>query len=197
MALLMSACAAPDAVTRSEIDRAGLSPAMDARLTLAKAEQLQRQGQPAASAAVLEQLLHSASIGGQLSDTGRAMIYAMLADGYREAHDEPAERAALGNFVLAGSLLKGEDMRTRVRSARATLVAQDIRAKRIGTSPQRPLLIDDISDVDSILATLACTAVRDDEEDPYPDNLPPRVRLERRQLRCDDGRRTLWFSLDG
>jgi hypothetical protein len=196
----LAACATMDSAVRrpDEVDQAGLSPAMDARLALARAEQLQRRGQPAASVEVLEDLLHSSSIGGQLSDTGRAMIYAMLADGYRESRDAVREREALGDFVLAGALLPGDDMRTRVRSARATLLASDVRSGRIGATPNHAVLVDDISDVDSILAMLSCEVLPAMDEDPYPEATPPRMRLERRQLRCQHGRRlTLWFSLDG
>jgi hypothetical protein len=91
-----------------------------------------------------------------LSERGRANLYWLLADA-ADGLDDERRRDALGGYLVAASILPVDaELRDRMGRARAWLLADDVHARALGTSPATAIDVDSVREADVVVAALHC-----------------------------------------
>ncbi len=93
-----------------------------------------------------------------LSERGRANLYWLSAEAARGV-DDGKRREALAGYLVAASVLPSDvELRDKVGRARAMLLADQVQSRGLGDSPERPIVVDSVSDADILVAQLGCGA---------------------------------------
>ncbi|MDP2343615.1 MAG: hypothetical protein Q8O67_21830 [Deltaproteobacteria bacterium] len=127
----------------------------EAGLLIAEAIDLLQKHDNAAAVPRLEALLRCDF----LSERGRANLYWLLAEAARGV-DDAGRRDALSGYLVAASILPPDlELREKVARARAMLLADKVQAGvGVGASPERAIVVDSLSEADTLVAHLGCGA---------------------------------------